>query len=160
MWCGGLLVPLNPHLSAATRLPDRIPNSRADVRLTECAVPCKTTASVKPLSITTDKAFTYSVKFVCPKSKTKDRDTAVLMLQLPNGFSVVSGKSSQPTSAQPVTDANNLVTWTIPCSDSSISLSLKIKASTCSANPNLIGTFCYGNACQQLKLPKAPSMKC
>ena len=117
VWCGVvachvhfLLVSLNPHISAATQLPDCIPNSRADVRLTECSVPCKTTASVKPLSITTDKVFTYSVKFSCPKSKTKDRDTAAFMLLLPDGFSVVSGKSSQPTSAQPVTDANNLVT--------------------------------------------------
>ena len=95
-----------------------------------------------------------------PKSKTKDRDTALLTLQLPNGFSIVSGKSSLATSAQPVTDANNLVTWTIPCADSAITLSLKIKASICKASPDLVGNFCYGNACQQLKLSKAPSMKC
>lgn len=90
-----------------------------------------------------------------------DRNTAVLTLQLPAGFSVVSGKASVGGSAQPVTDpATNIVTWTVPCADNHLILSLKIKASTCTANPALVGNFCFGNACQPLTLSKAPSMKC
>lgn len=125
-----------------------------DVILTECKMPCKAVATVRPSTVTTGKTFTYTAKFSCPKTKKGARDTAVLTLQLPSGFQLESGKASEATTAVPAADGSNLVTWTIPCAPNRLTLSLQIRANQCIRAPSLVGNFCFGNACQALKLAK------
>jgi hypothetical protein len=125
-----------------------------DVILTECEMPCKAVAAVRPLTVTKGKSFTYTVKFSCPKMKKGARNTAVLTLQLPSGFQLENGKASEATTAVPTANGSNLVTWTIPCAPNTLTLTLRIKANRCIRSPSLEGNFCFGNACQALTLHK------